>query len=114
VDTMTEYKKRDFGYTDPADTHGIVEQQFIADKSKDGIDWVTAVSPFILRNIADLIDFCYPHAAYVDVGLTEPPSDGSDAKDLVFGKARDERLIMAASRTDGYVDESPVKKDYLA
>jgi len=110
---MTEYTKRDFGYTDPADTHGIVEQQYMTDKSKDGIEWVTAVSPFILRNIADLIDFCYPRAAYVDVGLIELPGDHSNAKDLVFGKARDERVIMAASRTDGYVDDSPVKRDYL-
>ena len=99
----TKYaSSRDGRYvSDIANTNGIVSQEFLAD-GKDSIEWVTGVNPKVLREWADLIEFCYGHLEHgsVDIGLVEPYEDTDKAPALIAGHAEDDRWIMASPRVD--------------
>lgn len=100
---MTQYFYHDdiAAITDAAQTHGIVSAEFFEDT--DGVNWQTGVNPRILRQMADLIEFCYGGDPYdaLDVGLA--PSQWDDERRppaLVVGYADDDQYVVAAPRLD--------------
>jgi len=72
---MTEYHENAEGtaVVDALHTNGIVSEEFFEDETV--INWQTGVSPSILRDIADLAEFCYGHGRKpIDVGFVESPT----------------------------------------
>jgi len=111
---MTSYRRRKGRIVDELDTHGIITDEYLGEHTHD-IEWVTAMSPRILRDMADLVEFCYPDKAYVDVGFLDSDAVNCKAQALVVGRAEDTKHVQAAPRSDGYVDqEPPITRDYLA
>ena len=110
---MTEYNQKEDRITDILDTHGIVTQAWYEATGTEP-DWVSALSPRVLRQTAELIEFCFPNQRVVDVGFIESASNHNNAKTLVVGNAEDNRHILAACRSDGYVNRTPVARDYLS
>jgi len=101
---MTEYHEFRDGsaVTDSLHTNGIVSEDFFDDGHT--INWQTGVSPSILRDIADLAEFCYgAERDPIDVGLVESPHDDERVPVLVLGRAEDDRYVMAAPRQDCHV-----------
>jgi len=99
---MTEYhtgRQRD-SVTDIAATNGIVNDEFL-----EGVEpeWVTGINPKILRDVADLVEFCYGHDRHgsLDVGLVDSQRDAENRPPaILIGDADDDRYIMAAPRLD--------------
>ena len=108
---MVEYHDDGDRITDMLDTHGIVSQEYLDEGDVD-IEWVSAFSPRILRQTAELIEFCYPDAKSVDVGFIDSPNMTNNSRGMIVGKAGGDRFVAIAERTDGYVDTDPVKRDY--
>jgi len=84
--------------TDRLNTHGVVSEEFFSED--EPVEWKTGVSPSLLRDVADLVEFCYPDMRTVDVGLVKPPQDPDAAPALVFGDADDDRYVMLAAKQD--------------
>lgn len=80
--------------TDALNTHGIVTDEFLA----AGVDWETGVSPSLLRDVANLVEFCYPDTRTVDVGLAEQPDNPDAAPAIVIGRPEDDRYVMLAAK----------------
>ena len=79
--------------TDFLNTHGVVP----ADFPEREIDWETGMSPSVLRDAADLVEFCYPDMRTVAVGLVES-SDNDAGPALVIGEPGDDRYVMIAAK----------------
>jgi len=111
---MTEYHDVGGGViSDCLHTHGIVSQEYL-EPHHTGIEWQTAMSPRGLRDLADLMEFCYPGEKSLDVGLLEPHDrTAEDPPALVIGKAEDERHLMLCPRTDGYVSQDDGQENTL-
>ena len=97
---MTEYNQLvdHDAVADRLNTHGIVSEEFLAEDT--GIEWVSGVSPSLLRDVADLVEFCYPDTRTVDVGLVAQPNSPEAAPALVFGDPDDDRYVMLAAKQD--------------
>ena len=99
---MTEYHahRDDDTVTDVAATHGIVSEELFGEDAE--IDWETGVNPQILRDVADLIEFCYPDESdALDIGLVSSQyAPDRNPPAVVVGRADDDRYIMAAPRLD--------------
>jgi len=95
---MTEYfeSAEDDAVTDRLNTHGIVP----ADYPRTETNWKTGVSPTLLREVAELVEFCYPDTRTVDVGLVEHPGDPDAAPGIVIGDPDDDRYVMLAAKQD--------------
>jgi len=111
---MTEYFDNDNGViSDNLQTHGIVSQEYL-EPHHTGVEWQTAMSPRGLRDLADLMEFCYPDASSLDVGLLEPyDQTADDPPALVIGKAEDNQQLMLCPRTDGYVSQEDTQENTL-
>ena len=96
---MTRYHEFEQSVTDIASTHGIVDRDYV---EVTEYEWVTAMSPTILRQLAELIEFCHGNDDVVEIGLVEPFGENDDAPPaLLVGNPDNDRFLMASPRTDG-------------
>jgi len=111
---MTEYHDEGNGIiADFLQTHGIVSKEYL-EPHHTGVEWQTAMSPRGLRDLADLMEFCYPGESCLDVGLLEPyDRTAADPPALVIGKAEDDQYLMLCPRTDGHVSKDDGQENTL-
>ncbi|MFB9324291.1 hypothetical protein [Cryptosporangium minutisporangium] len=95
---MTEYIEIvDGQVTDIANTHGIIEKERLGGTEPE---WQTAVNPQLLRELADLIEFCYGSDDCIEVGVIPPWKSGETLPALAVGHMEDDRWLMLTPRTD--------------